>query len=93
MHLGEPLAVVPGIEAEAINTRRNRSRRAGCCSLAIAVIFQITARWASRLVVTTNRKTALALLDRDGVEQRVVGIVLDQLFQRFGLTRQPRQCR
>jgi hypothetical protein len=52
-------ANIPGIEAEAINTRRNRSRRAGCSLAAIAVMFQITARWASRLVVTTNRKRPL----------------------------------
>ena len=32
-----------------------------------------------------KQKAALALLDRDGVEQCVVGIVLDQLLQRFGL--------
>jgi len=37
-------ANTPGIEAEAISTRRNRSSRPGWSLAAIAVIFQITAR-------------------------------------------------
>jgi hypothetical protein len=32
-------ANIPGIEAEAIKTRRNRSSRAGCSLAAIAVMF------------------------------------------------------
>ena len=61
-----------GMLAEAASTSRNSSRALGAPLAAMAPMFQITARWESRLVVTTSRRRPLACssataLSRSGV--------------------------
>ena len=75
----------PGIAADARRILRNRSSASGWPLAAIAPMFQITGRWASRSVVPISSRRPLLYSRGDGVEHLLVGILGDDLGERRGV--------